>query len=121
MIRTVVLASLFVVAAPHAFAAGDVVAGEKYFTRVCKACHATQAGKNGVGPSLAGVIGRKAGGVAGYKSSPSYAASGVTWDAKTLDTYLTNPRKMMKGSRMITTVGNAADRANIIAYLAKLK
>lgn len=121
MIRTIFLASLFAVAATHAFAAGDAAAGEKYFNRVCKACHSTQAGKNGVGPSLAGVVGRKAGGAAGYKSSPAYAASGVTWDAKTLDTYLIDPRKMMKGSRMITRVGAAGDRANITAYLATLK
>lgn len=121
MIRTIVLASILIVTGTHAFAAGDAAAGAKVFNRACKACHSVQAGKNLVGPSLAGVVGRKAGSAAGYKSSPAYAASGVTWNATTLDTYLIDPRKMMKGSRMITKVGAATDRANVIAYLATLK
>ncbi|TXG82331.1 MAG: c-type cytochrome [Sphingomonadales bacterium] len=121
MIRTIVFASLLSLTGTHAFAAGDAAAGEKYFNRICKACHSVQPGKNGVGPSLAGVVGRKAGTAAGFKFSPSYGASGATWNAQTLDTYLTDPRKMMKGSRMITKVAAPADRANVIAYLATLK
>lgn len=88
----------------------------------CAACHSVEKGKHGVGPSLAGIFGTKAGDVAGYGFSEPMKASGLTWDEKTLDTYLTNPMKMVPGTKM-TYAGMAdpADRKAVVDYLKTLK
>ena len=88
----------------------------------CAACHAVEKGKHGVGPSLAGVFGAKAGDVPGYVFSDAMKGSGLVWDEKTLDTYLTNPMKVVPGTRM-TYAGmtDPADRKAVIDYLKTLK
>lgn len=88
----------------------------------CAACHSVQKGMHGVGPSLAGVFGTKAGDVAGYAFSDAMKGSGLVWDEKTLDTYLTNPMKVVPGTRM-TYYGmpDPADRKAVIEYLKTLK
>src|SRR6476661_7470390 len=43
------------VAAGSAYAAGDAAAGKEVFKK-CALCHTTEAGKNKIGPSLAGVM-----------------------------------------------------------------
>lgn len=88
----------------------------------CATCHSTEAGKNMVGPSLAGVFGKKAGGVAGYAYSDANKNSGLTWDEATLDTYLTNPMKMVPGTKMTYAgMADAAQRKEVIEYLKTLK
>src|SRR5262245_59130040 len=104
----------------QARAAGDAVAGKTAFETQCSSCHTTAVGKNGFGPSLAQVIGRKAGGLAGFGYSPAMAQAQLTWDEKTLDHFLTSSSAAVPGTSMSVMVGNAADRANIIAYLDTL-
>ena len=98
--------------------AGDATAGEKVFKK-CKACHVVEEGKNKTGPSLYGIVGRAAGSVEGYKYSKAIADSGLVWDAETLDAYLTNPKKYLKGTKMaFPGLKKEKDRADVIAYLA---
>ena len=98
--------------------AGDAAKGEKVFKK-CKACHVVEEGKNKTGPSLYGVVGRAAGSIEGYKYSKAMAGSGLVWDAETLDAYLTNPKKYLKGTKMaFAGLKKEKDRANVIAYLA---
>ena len=72
-------------------AAGDSAAGQQFFTTHCSACHATEPGVNKIGPSLAGVVGRKSGSTPGFKYSPALKEANITWDEKTLDQFLQNP------------------------------
>jgi cytochrome c len=75
-----------------------------------------------VGPSLFGVVGRPAGTAPGYNYSEANKSSGKTWDDATLDTYLTNPKALVPGTKMVFPgLPDAADRANVIAYLDTLK
>lgn len=98
--------------------AGDAAKGEKVFKK-CKACHVVEEGKNKTGPSLYGVVGRAAGSIEGYKYSKAMAGSGLVWDAETLDAYLTNPKKYLKGTKMaFAGLKKEKDRADVIAYLA---
>ena len=100
-----------------AHADGDAANGEKIFAK-CKACHTVEAGKNKVGPSLAGVVGRKAGTAEGYNSSDAMKNSGLTWDEATLNTYLTGPKKLVPGTKMaFPGLPNDQDRLDVIAYL----
>lgn len=114
--------SLVTAAALHsgaAMAAGDAVKGKTVFAR-CAICHSVDAGKNKLGPSLANIVGQKAGEVPGFKFSPVMKSSKIVWTPETLDKYLTNPRTFMPGNKMVFMgLPNPADRANVIAYLTK--
>ncbi len=85
----------------------------------CKACHVI--GKNGVGPNLAGVFGRKAGAVEGFKySDPMKAAP--AWDEATLGKYLADPKGAIPGNKMVFAgLKKPEDVAAVITYLKSLK
>jgi len=106
--------------ASSAEAVGDATAGQQVFAR-CTACHSTTAGENKIGPSLAGVFGRKSGSEPGYTYSPALKAANITWDEHTLDQFLANPPAAVHGTRMFINVPAAADRQNVISYLETLK
>ena len=116
---TVVMIGTLLLAA-KAHAAGDAAAGKTAFENQCSTCHTTIVGKNGFGPSLAGVVGRKAGALEGYTYTPAMTNSHLTWDAATLDSFITNSVVKVPGTSMPVQVGDAATRADIIAYLATL-
>ena len=120
------LAIAVTLAGGPAFAgAGDPVKGEKVFKK-CKACHSAKAGKHKVGPSLAGVFGRKAGTAEGYKKYRGLKGADYTWDEALLEEYLTNPKNFVKkrgakGTSMAFKLKKADQRADVIAYLKTLK
>jgi cytochrome c len=70
---------------------------------------------------LFGVVGRSAGGVPGFQYTADHKRLGFTWDAATLDKYLTNPRAMVPDTTMIYAgLKDDAERADLIAYLETL-
>ncbi len=96
---------------------GDAARGEKVFNQ-CKICHSVEKGKNMIGPSLAGVVGRKAGSEPGFKYSDAMAKSGITWTPENLEKYLKNPREMVPGNKMtFAGLKKEDDIENVIAYL----
>lgn len=96
-------------------------AGKDVFQTQCSPCHSDQPGVNGVGPSLAGLAGRKAGTLAGFKSTTALQSSGLTWDAHSFDQFMIDPAKKVPGTAMAAMLPEAADRANLFAYLETLK
>jgi cytochrome c len=104
--------------ATSAFAAGDPLKGQAVFAR-CSACHALSQDK--IGPHLAGVVGRTAGSVAGFKYSVAMRAYGKPWSEPTLDAFLANPAKAVPGAAMMLNLGSPADRADVIAYLKTVR
>jgi cytochrome c len=113
------LASAVLFAVP-AHAEGDAAAGEKVFAK-CKACHEVEKGVNKVGPTLKGVVGRKAASVEGYKYSEAMiakGAEGVVWDEATLAAYLPDPKGFVPKTKMaFAGLKKPEDVANVIAYL----
>ena len=100
-------------AAPTTAAATEPVA-----FAVCKACHSIEPGKNGIGPSLAGIWGEKAGAVPGFEFSDPMKSSGLTWNQATLDRYLTDPRGVVPGTKMaFGGVSDPAKRQAIIDWI----
>ncbi|WP_127090542.1 c-type cytochrome [Aquabacter cavernae] len=95
----------------------EAAAGERLFRARCASCHSLDAGQNRIGPTLNGLLGRKAGSVEGARYSQGMRDSGITWDAAQLQTYLANPRAMVKGTTMAIAVPAEADRAALAAYL----
>ncbi|HTR17069.1 MAG TPA: cytochrome c family protein [Acetobacteraceae bacterium] len=105
-----------------AHAAGDATAGQTFFKRVCAMCHSTVAGRNMIGPSLAGVVGRTSGTAANYTYSHAMADAHLVWTPENLDKYLTSPQAAVPGNKMpYPGIKDATDRANVVAYLATLK
>jgi len=97
---------------------GDPAAGRLVF-RKCQACHSMEPGKNMLGPSLAGIIGRKAGSEPGYNYSPAMKQANMVWDAKTLGAYLSDPQKVVPGNKMpFPGLKTDDDRADVIAFFA---
>jgi cytochrome c len=105
--------------ASHAQPAGDAAKGEASFNDVCTQCH--MMGAVAAGPNLAGVVGRKAG-TTDYPYTAAMKSSGIVWTPANLQRYLANPPAVVPGTAMTgVTVPGAADRANIVAYLATQK
>ena len=113
------LAGLALLASMGASVAQDAAAGEKVFLSKCKVCHmAPENAKNLVGPSLAGVVGRKAGTAPDYHYSPANKNSGLTWDEAELKKYLKDPKGVVPGTKMVFPgLQSDQDVDNIIAYL----
>jgi cytochrome c len=117
MLRTTILAAALL-AATGAAQAQDAAAGEKVFAQ-CRACHQVgETAKNGVGPVLNGLFGRKAGTVEGYNYSPANKNSGLTWDEATFREYIVNPRAKVPGTKMVYAGLKDEQRTNdLIAYI----
>lgn len=86
----------------------------------CAACHAPD--HNGIGPRLAGVVGRTSGTVEGFRYSRAMKNAKIVWDAATLDAYLAEPQKVIPGNLMpFSGIADPRQRADVIAYLGSLK
>lgn len=95
-LATFAMAAIATIAlAAPAFADGDAAAGKAVFNK-CAICHSPLEGKNVIGPSLFGVVGRHSASIEGFSYSPAMKALDKTWDEATLDTYLTNPKAMYR-------------------------
>ena len=97
----------------------------KTVAKVCAACHKFENdGKNGVGPNLFGVVGRKKEGAAGFKYSGAIgkSAGGSTWTVEELNKYITDPKAYAPGNKMaFAGLKKVEDRAAVLAYLKSLK
>jgi cytochrome c len=117
--KIIAAALAWVLLSGGAHAEGDAAKGEAKFQE-CAACHKLESGVNNVGPSLHGVIGRKAGELSDFRYSPAVKRSGVTWTPETLDVFITNPQAMIPANRMpYAGLADPAGRADLIAYLQK--
>jgi cytochrome c len=105
-------------AAPRARAADDSDLGARAF-RVCSACHSLRPDLNMTGPSLATVWGRNAGSLKSFdRYSAALKASGVTWNAVTLDAWLTSPAKFIPGNAMtFAGIADAQVRTALLDFL----
>jgi cytochrome c2 len=115
-----VLALAFAAASATAHADGDPARGERIYEE-CVACHSLEPGVHGIGPSLSGVFNRKAGELADYRYSPALKRSGIIWTPDTLEAFIADSQQFVPVNRMpYAGMPDAADRADLIAYLQKV-
>jgi cytochrome c len=89
---------------------------------ICSTCHSAEKGRNGIGPSLFGIVGTKAGAVENYNFSSAMKSADIIWDEKNLDQFIENPRGLVPGTKMpFAGMTDPAKRAEIVAYLVTLK
>lgn len=102
----------------------DPARGETLF-RACLKCHAVNPGEVKIGPSLAGVFGRRPGSEPAFGYSQDmidFGGSGAVWDEDTLDRFLVRPRAMIAGTKMVFEgFRKPYDRDDLIAFLAKVR
>lgn len=98
----------------------DAALGKRLFLR-CTACHTVSSKAPGkVGPHLQGIVGRKAGSVAGFGYSPAMKGSAIVWNEATLDKWLQRPQAVVPGTTMaFAGLAKPEDRKALIAYLKK--
>lgn len=97
--------------------AADPERGKNLFEQ-CAACHGLGDETDTDGPTLKGVIGRKAGSLEDYRYSAAMKRSDITWTPMTLDAYIADPQGYIKGNRMaFAGISDPAEHADLIAYL----
>lgn len=119
--RAVALAACLVacaVAGP-AWAGGDAQRGQQAYEARCGGCHSVDTDR--IGPRHAGILGRRAGSVAGFAYSEALRRSDIVWDAALLDRWLTDPEALIPGQRMGYRLGDAQLRRDVVAHLATLR
>jgi cytochrome c len=115
------LATVMAIASSAAFADGDAKKGEKVFKK-CKACHSVDKGKHKIGPSLAGIVGKKAG-KSDFKKYKALKGADFTWDEDNLSDWIENQKDFLKEKGLPTKtamrvkIKKEDDRENLIAYL----
>lgn len=116
----VAAAALAALIAPLGAHAEDL---EISFNDHCRECHSFVKNDNRLGPSLYGVVGRKAGTEPGYAYTQSMKDSGITWTAATLDTWIADPGAVIPGNGMsppYSGITDAAIRERIVAFLKSI-
>jgi cytochrome c len=123
--RTTVFSTLALLAsfAPALAAEEQGDDGQVAYNNACRTCHSFKPDDNRLGPTLHGIVGRKAGSIEGFAFSPSMKASGITWDEATLDKFISDPNQVVSGNKMqpFGGVADAGERKKIVDYLKTLK
>jgi len=120
MKRLVIACALGLTAATANAQAPD---GQQAFNNSCRTCHTVKEGDNRQGPTLHGVVGRKAGIVEGYAFSSSMTQAGLTWDEATINKFIEAPDQVVSGNAMkpYGGIADAAQRKAIVEYLKQVK
>lgn len=106
---------------PSAADAQSLDLGRKAYQE-CIACHATEKGSNGVGPSLAGIVGTRAGDVEGFRFSGPMKRSAIVWTPEVLNKFIADPQAVIPGTRMpYSGMADAIQREALLQYLGTLK
>ncbi|MCY0965117.1 c-type cytochrome [Parathalassolituus penaei] len=119
-----VLAGLMMVAAMGVQADEEMqaAAGQQVFAQRCHACHSEDTSKNTFGPSLTGVVGRKAASLPRFAYSDAMKASGLTWTEDNLRLWVTDNEKLVPGTRMRhVAITDKAEQDYLISFLKTLK
>ena len=125
MLRSVFAAAFLLAPALAQAQEGDAEAGRRVFNQ-CRACHTVdQGGRNGVGPNLFGIVGRRAGSIEGFRYSANMqelAGTGHVWTPDNLRAYIRDPKAVLpRGTMAFNGVRNDTQMNDVLAYLNTLK
>lgn len=99
--------------------AADATHGKTLF-QACAACHSEK--PDAIGPSLKGVVGRKAAALEDFRYSGPMRRANLTWDDANLRAYIMDPQATVKGNRMpFGGLRDPGDVDDVVAYLKTLQ
>jgi cytochrome c len=116
--RSLAFAAACLIASSATALAQDTASGERVFGQ-CRACHQVgDTAKNGIGPHLNGLFGRKAGTVEGYNYTPANKNASIVWDDATFKDYIQDPKAKIPGTKMVYAgLKDEKQIADLTAYL----
>jgi cytochrome c len=92
----------------------------KLLYQACVACHSEK--PDAIGPSLKGVVGRKAAALEDFRYSAPMRRANLTWDDANLRAYIADPQGTVKGNRMpFGGLREPGDVDDVVAYLKTLQ
>jgi cytochrome c len=94
--------------------------GSTIYRLRCAACHGATGQGGTLAPALAGVVGRRAG-ATNFNYSPALKKSGLTWSKANLDRFLAAPGQVVPGTRMVISISDSQQRAQLINYLGTIR
>jgi cytochrome c len=101
--------------------AQDTVSGKTLY-EVCAPCHKLEPASSELGPTLIGIMGRRAGTRDDFRYSRSLLGVRIVWDEAALDAFLADPQAFIAGTRMpFGGIPDRTERANLISYLGTLR
>jgi len=110
--KRILVGLMLFAASSGAASAQDAASGERAF-RKCSICHSVgRNAKNGVGPALNGLDGRKSGTAEGFTYSEANRAAAITWGEATFKDYIQDPRARIPGTKMVFAGIKDEDEAN---------
>ena len=100
-----------------------VLSGQQVFERRCRTCHGGTRADLPIGPSLAGIIGTKAGTQPSGVHSRAAIDSGIVWDRESLRRFLSEPPRdpPAPGPLMRTRVEDPRELESLLDYLESLR
>jgi cytochrome c len=106
----------------HPAKGADLAKGDQLFFSYCARCHSLEPARHLTGPSLAGLIGRKAGTAEGFRYySDALKSANLVWDEQTLDAWLADPTALVPGNLMrFQGIPDPQKRQDLIAYLKSI-
>ena len=97
-------------------------AGKIMFEQRCASCHADDPSRKAYGPSLLGIMGRKAGTLEGFEYSDAMKSSGIVWNENTLRAWMADNDGFMPGTRMRHVgITDKAEQDFLLAYIKSLQ
>jgi cytochrome c len=97
--------------------AGNADRGAETYENRCTGCHSLDA--NRVGPAHRGVVGRRVGTARGFEYSDALRGANFVWTEALIQRWLTNPEALIPGQQMGFRLGDAQERADVAAFLAR--
>ena len=98
--------------------ADEPASGREVFDFRCRTCHGGGGPADSpIGPSLDGIVGKRAGTQPSEIHSRALIDSGVVWDRKSLRRFLSDPRRELPGTLMPVGVADAAQLESLLDYL----
>ena len=103
----------------HPANGADLAKGDQLFFSYCSRCHSLEPARHLTGPSLAGIVGRKAGTAEGFHNySDALKSANLVWDEQTLDALIADPTALIPGIQMrFAGVPDPQKRQDLVAYL----
>ena len=97
-------------------------AGKQIFEHKCMSCHSADPSKNTFGPSLVGIVDRKAAALPRYAYSDALKQSGIVWTGENLRKWIASNDSFVEGTRMRhVEITDKAEQDYLIAFLKSLK